>query len=263
LAFAPSSLILTNYFLPVNRALCSNQEIPNNMKMRSIKSRWSTFTYNYQWSDYVRYIDGWIPKLALTVPVLGYLILFNDQVSSVIQFSAITGKEAETYGLEGVQRLRLLYFGLIFLGISNFVYTLRKPYQFKFGTNFIDYSRTCLEVFTVSDYIHMHHEIRDKGHISTRGKYYDSTWDGFLDAATNTGEGTENVERDGNWEESKRIYGGLIRDILYETFLRYDRGRRGWLTFCILVSTIGYSCLLLPSLDLFIKVVDSALGVMP
>jgi hypothetical protein len=231
------------------------------MKIRSIKSRWDTFIYNYQWSDYVRYIDGWIPKLALTVPVLGYLILFNDQVSAFIEFSTITGEKAETYGLEGIHRLRLLYFGLIFLGISNFIYILRKPYQFKFGVSFTDYSRTCLEIFTVSDYVYMHGEIRDKGHISTRGKYYDSEWEGFLDAATHTGEGTKNVERDGNWEESKRIYGSLLRDILYETFLRYDRGRRGWLTVCIFISTIGYACLLLPSLDLFIKVVGSVMGV--
>ena len=228
--------------------------------MRSIKSWWSTFIYNYQWSDYASYIDGWIPKLALTVPILGYLILFNDQVSEIIKFNQLAGEQIDGIGLGGVQRLRLLYFGLIFLGLSNFIYRIRKPYQLRFGTNFVDYSRTCLDVFTISDYISLHGRIQEEGHISTRGKYYTSEWEGFLDAASHTGEGTENVERDGNWEESKRIYGSLLRDILHETFLRSDRGRRGWLTSCLAISTLGYIFLLLPSLDLFIRVMVSSLA---
>lgn len=228
--------------------------------MGSIKTWWGTFIYNYQWSNYVSYIDGWIPKLALTVPILGYLILFNDRASELIEFNQLAGEQIDGIGLEGVQRLRLLYFGLIFLGLSNFIYRVRKPYQFRFGTNFVDYSRTCLDIFTISDYINLHGSIREEGHISVRGKYYDSEWEGFLDAASNTGEGTENVERDGNWEESKRIYGSLLRDILYEAFLRCDRGRRGWLTSCLAISTLGYIFLLLPSLDLFIRVIVSSLG---
>ena len=83
--------------------------------MRSLKSWWQTFTYNYSWSDYVGYIDGWIPKLALSVPILGYLILFNDSVSEIISFKHLAKEEINSFGLEGASRLRLLYFGLIFL----------------------------------------------------------------------------------------------------------------------------------------------------
>lgn len=225
-----------------------------------IELRWSTFRYNYRWSDYVSYIDGWIPKLALTVPVLGYLILFNDKASEILVFKELANETADSFGLAGVQRLRFLYFGLIFLGLSNFLYRIRRPYQFKFGTNFVDYSNTCLDAFTLGDYIEMHDKIRHKGHLSVRGKYYDSEWEGFLEAASHTGEGTDNVKRDGNWEEAKKIYGGLLRDILYENFFRDDRVRRGWLTSCLVISTVGYLFLLLPSLDLFVKVLLSSIG---
>ena len=225
-----------------------------------MKMRWQTFIYNYRWSDYVNYIDGWIPKLALAVPVLGYLILFNDQITQSIVFKKIANEGSLEFGLESVERLRLIYFGLIFLGVSNFLYRIKKPHQFKFGDNFVDYCRTGLEIFTLGDWIDMHGSIRHQGHLSTKGKYYDSQWDGFLEAAENTGEGSHKVERDGDWEIAKRKYGGLLRDILYENFFRSDISRRGWLTFCLSLSTLGYLFLLLPSLDLFIKVVISSLG---
>jgi len=39
--------------------------------MSSVKIWWQTFSYNYCWSDYVKYIDGWIPKLALSEESMG------------------------------------------------------------------------------------------------------------------------------------------------------------------------------------------------
>ncbi|AZQ83110.1 hypothetical protein EKO29_02980 [Colwellia sp. Arc7-635] len=227
--------------------------------MNKIKSWWQTFIYNYRWSDYVNYIDGWIPKLALTIPVLGYLILFNDNISELLVFNKLANEPSLSFGLNGVQRLRLLYFGLLLLGLSNFTYRMKKPYQFKFGTNFMDYSRTCLEIFTLSDYVRMHGNIRQDGHLTISGKYYDSEWDGFKGSAQNTGEGTDNVTRNGDWETAKSKYGSLLREILSETFFKNDIANRGWLTFCIIVSTVGYLLLLAPSVDLFIKVIYSTL----
>jgi len=209
----------------------------------------------------VTYIDGWIPKLALSVPIIGYLIIFNDKVSEMLIFKELANEEAFSIGLDGVQRLRLLYFGLIFLGISNFIYRLKKPYQFKFGTNLVDYTRTSLENCTLYDYMQMHGTIRSKGHLTTSGKYYDSEWDGFVEASTNTGEGTDKVKRDGDWESAKSKYGGLLRGILAETFFRYDIGKRFWLSLCVLLSTLGYLFMLAPSLDLFIKVCISTMSI--
>ena len=225
--------------------------------MRSLKSWWQTFTYNYSWSDYVGYIDGWIPKLALSVPILGYLILFNDSVSEIISFKHLAKEEINSFGLEGASRLRLLYFGLIFLGVSNFIYRIKKPYIFKFGTNLIDYTKNCLYIFTLGDYIDIHGTIRHEGHLTLSGKYYDSEWEGFLEAAKNTGEGTEKVIRDGDWESAKSKYGGLLRDMLRENFFRNDIKGRFWLTVCLILSSIGYLFLAIPSVDLFLKVVVS------
>ena len=225
-----------------------------------VRAKWDIFTYNYGWADWVSYIDGWIPRFSLFFPIVGYLILFNDTVSDSLVFSKLIGAEIQ-WGLSGADRLRFLYFGLLFLGLSNFIYRVRRPYTFRFGTSLVEYTRTALEFFTYGDFLQMHGQIRDKGHISTDGKYYDSEWDGFSNAATNTDEGRESVKRDGNWDEAKKAYGGLLRSILRESFYRGDRQRRGWLSICLVSSTTGYLLLIVPGADLFIKVVISTLNV--
>ena len=228
--------------------------------MTRIQNWWSTFIYNYRWSDWVGFIDGWIPKFALFVPILGYLIIFNDSISEILIFEKLANETVNSPGLGGVLRLRLIYFALILLGVSNLIYRIKKPYQFRLGTNLVDYTRTGLEIFTLSDYVEMHGTIRNKGHLTLSGKYYDSEWEGFLDAAKNSGEGTDSVVRNGDWESAKSQYGGLLRGILNEIFFRYDSGKRIWLTICLSLSAIGYILLIIPSLDIFIKVINSTFG---
>lgn len=222
----------------------------------SIKSYWQIFIQNYRWSDYVAYIDGWIPKLAFTVPILGYLILFNDKISDLLTFEQITNTPIQTFGFSGLERLRFLYFGLILLGLSNFVYRVRKPYTFKFGSNSIDYIKTCFETFTFHDYNVLKEEIQHKGNLSGRVKSEASDWGSIL-YQTND----EKMKiRHPKWEEVKNNYGSFLRDILFEYFYQHDISHKVSLSICLLLSTLGYICLLLPSGDLFIKVLISIFG---
>lgn len=214
--------------------------------MSSLRGWWGTFSYNYGWSDYVTYIDGWIPKLALSVPIIGYLILFNDKISELLVFKELANEETIKFGLSGIERLRLIYFGLIFLGVSNLVYLFKKPYQFKHGKNLVDYTRTALDLFTLSAYIQIESTIRHEGHLTVEVKGRDSVWKDFLLATNNT--------KVVDWEGTKSKYGDLLRNLLAENFFRYDRKRRCWLTLCLFLTTVGYVFMLAPSFDLFVKV---------
>lgn len=55
------------------------------------KQWWDGFWYNFGWSDWVHYIDGWIPRFSLFVPVVGYLIIFNDRIGGSIAFQSLLG----------------------------------------------------------------------------------------------------------------------------------------------------------------------------
>lgn len=226
--------------------------------MRFLSSRFNTFWYNFRWSDWVRYIDGWIPRFSVTVPIVGYLILFNDSIAGHVVFTNLIGSPF-AFGLDGGERLRFVYFGLWALGVSNVLFHFRKPHLFRYGVNPVEFTRTGLEHFTYQDFLQMHHTIRHEGHLTLDGKYYDSEWDGFKEASLNKGEGTDRVERTGSWEGAQSKYGSLLRSILNETFFRGDTGRRGWLATCVLLSTVGYALLVVPSIDLFVKVMLSTL----
>jgi hypothetical protein len=225
-----------------------------------VRMRWSTFSYNYCWSDYLFVFDGWIAKCAMAVPVVGYLILFNDTISQHLSFNKLASENTIGFGLTPIARLKLIYFGLIFLGSANILYRIRRPFVLKIGRNRFSYVEKALEHFTVSAYIDIHGTIRTEGHHTLHGKYYDSEYEAFLDLAL--GKKISKRERDdstSDWAGAKSKYEGLLRSMLIENFTRQDVSRRGSLTTCIVLSLVGYFLLLIPSADLFLKVVSVSL----
>jgi hypothetical protein len=159
-----------------------------------------------------------------------------------------------------VARLKLIYFGLIFLGSANILYRIRRPFVFKIGTNQFEYVEIALKHFTVSAYVDIHGLIRYEGHHTLHGKYYDAEYDAFLNLAT--GEKGERLQRDestADWTQAKRRDEGLMRSMLIENFYRNNVKRRLSLSCCIFLSLLGYVLLLIPSLDLFVKVLNVSL----
>lgn len=222
-----------------------------------LKLKLESFWDNFRWSDWIDYIDGWIPRFAFFVPLLGYVILFNDKIGELVQFDTLVGSGGSFNGLDSGERLRLIYFGLILLGISNIFFRLKKPYIFRFGTNIREYTSNCLQTLSYVNFLRMHNGIREDGHFTQSGKYHDSEWDGFKHFALNEDEGTDTVKFNGHWEDAKARYGSLLRSILNEHFFKRDIARKGWLSFCVVLSTIGYVLLIVPSLELLFKVLIS------
>lgn len=221
-----------------------------------LRMKWQTFIYNYQWSDYIPLFDGWIAKCSMAVPIVGYLILFNDSVSQHIAFNKLASEQLLSFGISSGARLKFIYFGLLALGASNILYRIRRPYALKIGKNQFEYVETALRHFTVDDYIQLNGEIKSSGFdpYTQYGKYHDAEFDAFLKMSIG-----ENYGKDADtthWAEAKRKFEGLLRSMLIETFFRQKIRRRYSLTFCIVLSLIGYFLLLIPSADLFLKVVS-------
>jgi hypothetical protein len=215
---------------------------------------------NYGWSDYLYLFDGWVAKCAMAIPIVGYLILFNDTVSQHLSFNRLADENILGFGLSPVARLKLIYFGLIFLGSANILYRIRRPFVFKIGTDQFDYVENALKHFTVSAYIDIHGLIRHEGHHTLHGKYYDAEYDAFLNLALgHKGDRSQRDETTADWTQAKSRYEGLLRSMLIENFFRNNVKRRLWLSGCILLSLLGYMLLFIPSLDLFVKVLNISL----
>lgn len=225
-----------------------------------LRMKWQIFVYNYQWPDYISLFDGWIAKCSMAVPIVGYLILFNDTISKHIAFNNLANEHLLSFGISSSARLKLIYFGLIFLGSSNIFYRLRRPYALKIGKNEFEYVETALKYFTVTDYIRINGEIKhsDFDPYTQHGKYYNSEFDAFLKLAI--GEDKKGDPSSIHWVEAKNRFEGLLRSMLIENFFRQKIQRRYSLTFCIVLSLIGYCLLFIPSADLFLKVTSSIVG---
>jgi hypothetical protein len=219
------------------------------------RAKWGSFTYNYGWSDYVYLFDGWVAKCAMAVPIIGYLILFNDSISQHLSFNKLANENLLGFGLSSGARLKLIYFGLIFLGSANILYRIRRPFVFKVGTDQFEYVEHALKHFTISAYIDIHGRIRYEGHHTLHGKYYDAEYDAFLNLALGQkGQRAQRDESTADWTLAKSRYEGLLRSMLIENFYRSNVKRRLSLSCCLFLSLLGYALLLLPSVDLFVKV---------
>jgi hypothetical protein len=192
----------------------------------------------------------------MAVPIIGYLIIFNDTISQHLSFNKLAGENTIDFGLSSIERLKLIYFGLIFLGSANIIYRIRRPFIIKLGRNTFEYVTNALSQFTISEYINIHGTIRHEGHQTLYGKYYDSEYETFLDMALGKKRiGNDRDESTAHWVGAKNKHEGLLRSMLIENFFRNDIKRRWSLTLCIFLSLVGYFLLLIPSADLFLKVV--------
>jgi hypothetical protein len=225
-----------------------------------LRMKWSIFVYNYQWPDYVSLFDGWIAKCSMAVPIVGYLILFNDSISQRIAFNSLANEYLISFGISPGARLKLIYFGLLALGASNILYRIRRPYALKIGKDQFEYVEKALRHFTVEDYIRINGDIKgsDFDAYTQHGKYYNSEFDAFLKMSIGGDYGKDTDAT--HWVEAKRKFEGLLRSMLIENFFRQKIRRRYSLTFCIILSLIGYFLLLVPSADLFLKVMSVVLG---
>jgi hypothetical protein len=190
----------------------------------------------------------------MAVPIVGYLILFNDSISQHLSFNRLADESTTHFGLSSLARLKFIYFGLIFLGSANILYRLKRPFTFRVGTNQFNYVEKGLSHFTVSAYIDINDEIQIRGHRTLHGKYYDVDWDNFLDLALGKRGAIGRDASSANWLEAKNRYEGLLRSMLIENFYRNNIRHRTPLTLCLILALADFVLLLIPSADLFIKV---------
>jgi hypothetical protein len=222
--------------------------------------RWEVFCYNFRWSNYSRLLDGWLSKAAMAVPFVGYLILFNDSVANRISFNALTNAEGGYFELSSSARLKFVYLGLVCLGAANIVYVIRRPYVLKLGRDEPEYVEHALKHFTLADYIQLNGDIRGRGidPYTQHGKYYTAEYEGFVQYASHPSgpNPTGKKEDPFHWADAKNKYENLLRSMLKETYFRESVGRQYSLIACLSIALIGYLLLLIPSTDLFLRVMS-------
>lgn len=226
-----------------------------------LKVKWQVFDYNYHWQDYSFLFRGVFPRTSIAIPLVGYLIIFNDGLAQHLSFDLLINSEANYSVVTSYMRLRMTYFGLVLVGVGSTIYFLRRPHVIKTGDTFESYRAAMMERASPSLFINLHYHIREKGvdPYTREGKYYDKTFEDFYEMATGAPRGAsirEAYERgtQANWPEAVRRYEPMLNGMLYETYFREGRKRRVALTVCLALTFAGYMLLFIPSLDLFVRV---------
>lgn len=93
---------------------------------------WSIFSLN--WSSLSRIGNSRVSKLTILMPVIGYLVLFNTELTQILSITIPNFSEEQVSGFWGglyERNLVFLYFGLLFFGAGVGLYTVFAPAQIR------------------------------------------------------------------------------------------------------------------------------------
>ncbi|NOE20285.1 hypothetical protein GS634_19350 [Ruegeria atlantica] len=107
-----------------------------------------------QWQSVERVANNDLTRVVALVPIIGYLILFNDQIAEIASFRMIAGVEpgVETpFYLTGIAKMRLVFFGSLLLLISNLIFKIFRPQVLGLAKGDIEFAARVGERYSVHE----------------------------------------------------------------------------------------------------------------
>lgn len=223
-------------------------------KVKDGKVRWK----NLRWDNFVYLLDGPMTKSFFLIPVFGYLIIFKDYFIESADFSTLVGNEKTTFVISPGSRVRFVYFGMIFVGIAYAIYLLRRPSVMSRSTNQAGYLEFAKRNFTFRNYEDIYDEICKEGAYSIYGEDHLDQWEDFkILVGGKEFESSKKVYGDKvHFTETQSRFEGMIRALVIDYYIRGVRSRRSSLILCIFLAMVGYLLIIIPSGDLFARVVQ-------
>jgi hypothetical protein len=197
---------------------------------------WANFP---EWSALRGFGNSPPAKLTILIPLIGYLIIFNDKIVPFLELSQqITGASSD-YGASISPRLLSIYFGLCLIAVGTAIYSMRCPTEVKYygssaayvggdGPSLGDFAMEEIEkVLRESKYQAEYRKIRER---------YEPNDVPDLKLITD--------------DQKRQIDNGVLH--LYFRCLNNSHRTMRWLT--LLCYGFGTACLLIASIDVFIRV---------
>lgn len=115
-----------------------------------------------QWQSVERVANNDLTRVVALVPVIGYLILFNDQFVEIASFRMIAGVEPglETpFYLSGIAKMRLVFFGSLLLFFSNLSFKLFRPQVLELAKGDMEFAARVGERYSVHELTEMEAQV--------------------------------------------------------------------------------------------------------
>ncbi|WP_306142622.1 hypothetical protein [Roseibium sp. MMSF_3412] len=103
-----------------------------------------------------------LTKVIMLIPLVGYIILFNDQFAEISSFRMIAGAESDAstpFFLTSLTKMKLVFIGSLLLMISNFIFRVFSPEILKLAKGDIEFSARVTERYSVHELSRMERDV--------------------------------------------------------------------------------------------------------
>jgi len=111
----------------------------------------NALTKQISWSKLSSILTSPIARSTLAIPLVGYLVLFNDTAASTLTFENISEGKSSLRIAPQV-RLQMVYFGLLLVAVATFWFRLRCPTQIQAASDRFGYRKFAFENFAIADF---------------------------------------------------------------------------------------------------------------
>ena len=205
-----------------------------------------------QWDFLEKISNNQLSKLIGIVPLVGYLILFNDEMAEFISFDYIVGRgsdEASPFFVGPLSKLRLVFFGSLLLFISNVLFQIFRPKELRMARDEFTFSELVRENFSVYELQSMEASIHSKNWIPRLETFWV-----VLGQARQRKPVVSGFRFDVR-ASMFRDHGPYIYHLSREWWVgcMHSRKPARWFTFCLAI--LGYLMLAVPSVDIMQAVI--------
>lgn len=205
----------------------------------------------------------------MSIPLFGYLIIFNDTILSSLSFKELSGRLEGTLFLSSKARFQCVYFGLVGLAVASIIFRIRCPESITKAQSLHEYRDIGLQSFSLRELVDIYFDEEER---SAFGKFDDTSADrsklhSFLANAIKPSRrmpdlSSENY-REELWfllpnarhrDEAVNSFREFLSELLERKFFMDNHARKGEIFILSCISASSLILLLIPSFDLFISV---------
>ncbi|MBO6624607.1 MAG: hypothetical protein JJ938_06995 [Roseicyclus sp.] len=104
-------------------------------------------------------------RVVALIPIAGYLILFNDEIAGIASFDALAGvgeDDRSPFLLDGLTKLRLVFFGSLLVLCSFLIYRLFRPEVLEATKNDLEFSELVRQRYSVHELAQMEERVHSE-----------------------------------------------------------------------------------------------------
>ena len=115
-------------------------------------------------------------RVVALIPVAGYLILFNDEVAGMVSFDTLAGvrdSDQSPFLLDGLTKIRLVFFGSLFVLFSFLIYRLFRPGVLETSKNDLEFSEVVRQHYSVFELARIEDRVHTESWIERTAAFWE------------------------------------------------------------------------------------------